>query len=313
MVAPIEGLVHIAGNAVLDVLVRGVTPEGTAAHVWSDNVQVIPHPVDAVLGGCGAATAYVLGGLGQQVTLNTNIGRDSWGDMLRTWLEGVEVDLAGLTAAHTAVHVIALEATGRRRSRYYRGEKVDWRTSVEMAVPQIFFASGYGAVEAEDAADLHGVFSTLRQRGALVAFDISPWFAGRLAVGQMHDLWRQVDCLIGTEEELLVWQQADNVEDLAQRLLDRGLDRVVVKRGSAGAFFAGRDGEQGHVEVLPVSTGNSVGAGDSFNGRLLFGLCQGEAFGRAVSAAADLATSVVKRGRGALGAVDYKRERCING
>ena len=88
--------------------------------------------------GCGAATAYVLGGLGQQVALNANVGQDAWGDMLRAWLQSVEVDVAGLKAARTAVHVIALDAAGRRQSHYYRGEKVDWRASLELRVPQVF-------------------------------------------------------------------------------------------------------------------------------------------------------------------------------
>ena len=158
MRAPVEGLVQIAGNAVLDVLVRGTGLGGAAAEVWSDNVQIVRNPVDGVLGGCGAATAYVLGGLGQQVALNTNLGQDVWGDTLRNWLESVEVDIAGLKAARTAVHVIALDAVGRRQSHYYRGEKVDWRASLELPVPQVFFAAGYGSVESEDAADLHAVF-----------------------------------------------------------------------------------------------------------------------------------------------------------
>ena len=302
MRVPVEGLVQVAGNAVLDVLVRSAAPSAPAADVWSDNVQIVEKPVDAVLGGCGAATAYVLGGLGQQVTLNANVGQDAWGDMLRAWLQSVEVDVAGLKAARTAVHVIALDAAGRRQSHYYRGEKVDWRASLELRVPQVFFAAGYGLVESGDVVDLHAVFSTLRRRGALVVFDVSPWFAGRVDVGQMHALWREVDCLIGTEEELLAWQDADSVEDLAERMLDRGLERVVVKRGAEGAFFAARDGEQGRVAVRCIPAGNSVGAGDCFNGRLLYGLCQGEALGCAARAAAEFATQVVERGRGALGA-----------
>ena len=163
---------------------------------------------------------------------------------------------------------------------------------------------GYGSGESEDAADLHAVFSALRRWGTLVVFDVSPWFAGRVDVERMHALWKQVDCLVGTEEELLVWQDAENAEDLAQRVLDRGVERVVVKRGPDGALFAARDGAQGQVDVRRVSAGNSVGAGDCFNGRLLYGLAQGEALYDAVSAAANLATRIVERGRGALGAFD---------
>jgi fructokinase len=297
----VEGLVHVAGNAVLDVLVRGADELGAGAATWADNVQLLEQPVDAVLGGCGAAAAYVLGCLGQQVSLNANIGADIWGGLLRNWLQSAEVEVGGLCCRHTALNVIALDAKGDRRSLYYTGDKVDWRVSLAGETPQLFLASGYGSVDGEDLRELFAVFSELRMRGAQVVFDPSPWFPGRVAPEDMHALWREVDCLVGTEDELLFWQDAHGVEDLAERVLYRGLQRVVIKRGAAGAFYAERDGSQGAVEVEEVKAANSVGAGDSFNGRLVYGLCRGEALGEAVYQAAELAKRVVERGRGALG------------
>ncbi len=297
---------HVAGNAVLDILLRDSEPLATAGDTWADNVQRLQKPIEATLGGCGAAAAYVLGALGQQVSLNGNIGGDIWGDILRAWLEQVEVEIDGLCAANTAVHVIALDERGRRRSHYYTGEKVDWRVSLLGSVPQYLLASGYGAVGAEDLRELAHLFAALRQRGARIVFDPSPWFAGRVASTDMHALWREVDCLVGTEQELMAWQEADNAEDLAERILDRSVETVVVKRGAEGAYFAARDGRQGHVSVRAIDAANSVGAGDSFNGRLLYGLCREERLEEAVRAAAELATRVVENGRGALGAIDLK-------
>ncbi|MFT5087599.1 MAG: sugar/nucleoside kinase (ribokinase family) [Planctomycetota bacterium] len=83
---------------------------------------------------------------------------------------------------------------------------------------------------------------------------------------------------------------------------------MVVKRGPKGAFYAARDGSQGPVSVEEVSAANSVGAGDSFNGRLVYGLCRQENLSDAVFAAAQLATRVVQNGRGALGAIEFERE-----
>jgi len=301
--------VHVAGNAVLDVLVRGAEQVESGGDTWSDNVQRLQQPVDAALGGCGAGAAYVLGALGQQVSLNANIGRDIWGGILRGWLEDVEVEVGGICAANTAVHVIALDGRGQRRSHYYTGEKVDWRASLEGAVPHYLLASGYGAIDAEDLRELAVLFSPLRRLGTRVAFDPSPWFAGRVQVSDMHMLWRDVDCLLGTEEELSFWQEADSAEELAERILDRGVETVVIKRGSEGAFYAARDGSQGHVPTEVIRAANSVGAGDSFNGRLVYGLCRQESLNDAVQAAAKLATDVVRNGRGALGAIDFNRSK----
>ena len=109
-----------------------------------------------------AATAYVLGGL-QQVALNANVGQDAWGDMLRAWLQSVEVDVQDSRPLDGRARHCPRRGR-RRQSHYYRGEKVDWRASLELRVPQVFFAAGYGSVIPR-CGDLHAVFSTLRRRG----------------------------------------------------------------------------------------------------------------------------------------------------
>jgi sugar/nucleoside kinase (ribokinase family) len=301
-VAVVPGLVHVAGNAALDMLVRDVSAlDVPAEDAWGANVQLLSRPIEAALGGCGAAPAYVLGHLGQRVVLNSNIGDDAWGQMLTGWLVGAGVECAKNIDAATAAHVIALQPDGRRRSFYYAGSRVDWSRSLVGETPEWFLASGYGKVQLADLRELHRVCGELRQRGAQVLFDSSPWFAGRVEVADMHALWAQVDCLSATEDELAAWVKGPDCAALAEEVLLHGVAKVVVKRGGQGAFYADRDGRRGKVEVESVAAANTVGAGDSFNGRLVFGLCRGEVLETAVNEAAALATRVVRGGRGVLG------------
>lgn len=300
----VPGLVHVAGNAVLDVLVRDVEPGGEAADSWGANVQLLERPVEGTLGGCGAATSYLLGRLGQRVQLNSNLGDDSWGALVRGWLEEAGVDICGTLAAVTAVHVIALDRKGQRRSLYFTGEKVQWKHSLDGDTPEWFLASGYGRVDAEDLVEMREVFAKLRQRGAKVMFDPSPWFEGRVSAEEMHGLFREVDCLVGTEGELRVWQEAQDSQELAVRILEMGPEIAVVKRGAEGAVFAESSGERGCLSAEKVENANSVGAGDTFNGRLLCGLCQREDLRSAVGEAVRIASRVVGKGRGVLGAFE---------
>lgn len=49
--AVVKGLIEVASNAVLDVLVRDVAaPEGPARDGWGANVQVLAKPVELALG-----------------------------------------------------------------------------------------------------------------------------------------------------------------------------------------------------------------------------------------------------------------------
>lgn len=301
----VPGLVHVAGNAALDILVRDVTASDVPAQdAWGVNVQLLSHPVQAALGGCGAAPAYVLGYLGRRVVLNSNFADDAWGQMLARWLAEVGVEWLPCIDAATAAHVIALQPDGRRRSCYYAGANVDWSRSLAGETPEWFLVSGYGKVQAADLEELRQVCGTMRQRGAQVLFDPSPWFAGRVTVEAMQTLWAQIDCLTATEAELAQWEVGDDCAGLAAGVLARGVEKVVVKQGGKGAFYAQRDGARGRAEVAFIAGANTVGAGDSFNGRLVHGLCGGEDLGTAVRAAADLATRVVRGGRGVLGLSD---------
>lgn len=300
-----RGQVCIAGNTALDILVRGVEEvQGAARDGWGANVQILDQSIEMVLGGNGAAPAYVLGRLGQPVRLISNIGSDSWSDLLHNWLVRVGVSICPGTARATAAHIITLNAESKRRSYYYAGEKVSWQDALEGDPPQWFFAAGYGLVDADDLAQLTSVFATMRQRGVKTAFDPSPWFADRVESRAMLDLWGQVDCLVATQEELSVWQEADSPQALAEQIVELGPEVVVIKRGGEGAIYAGRAIESGCVSAERLEATNTVGAGDSFNGRLLYGLCNGEKLPTAVSAAVSLATQVVRRGKGVLGALD---------
>ena len=300
-----QGLVRVAGNSCLDVLVRGVEDwGGPAQDGWSSNVHFMEGPNEAVLGGGGAAPAYLLGRLGGRVELVTNLGEDSWSRVLQAEIEAAQVAIHPVRAVATATNIILLSSTGARRSMYYAGAKVDWQRSLEGPTPEFFLASGFGLVGAEDLQVLHQVFIALRQRGTKIVFDPSPWFAGRVSSKAMLEVWQQVFCLVATEEELQFWQQGPGAEELALQLLEVGPEYVVVKRGAAGAAYAAKGKGSGLLPTDRVATGNTVGAGDSFNGRLVYEMCQGTSLGEAVGAAVATATRVVRQGRGVRGALD---------
>ena len=299
-------MIHVAGNSVVDVLVHGTEGAwGPAEDAWtSQNVRFLEEPPTPVLGGNGGASAYLLGRLGERVSLNTQIGTDVFGGILRQWMESACVHVVGPPASSTAVNLIPVSSGGERRSIYYTGDKVIWRRSLDAPDVAWFYASGYGQVTAEDLRELTSVFQTFRSRGTWVAFDPGPWFFAATNREEMLASYRAVDCLIGTESELSTWHPSDRVEHLVETLLSCGPRQVVVKRGGAGAAFGqgGRAAELAPAE--PVEGRNTVGAGDTFNAGLLSGIRRGESLGDAVRTGLQLAGGAVRRGRGVLGAVD---------
>jgi ribokinase len=304
------GSLHIAGNAVLDILLRDVADGPvTPADVWGDNVQRLTQPLSAALGGGGAGAAYVAARCGATVSLNSNLGGDTWGELLRTWLCRADIAICRSYAGASAAHVITLTPQGRRRSFYYTGSKVDWRRSLAEPTPEWFLASGYGGIDAGDAGVLLDVFRVLRERGSRIAFDPGPWFARYTDRAAMQQLWRFTDCLIGTQEELAFWlPQADDAPTLAVELSACGPRMVIVKLGEHGAVGADRTRPGDPPATINVTTravrgANSVGAGDTLNGRLLYELCRGRPLAQALERAVATASAVVATGKGVLGLI----------
>lgn len=331
--------IAVVGNTVVDVIVRGGNGlRAPGRDGWGEATHLVTEPVEVLLGGCGAAPAYVLGRLGASPALVTNMAADAWGGLVARWLVGAGVRIADPRepAAATAVHIVHVDDDGSRRSVYYTGAKVPWRACLNhldapragssgLETPWLetpcldgpwLLASGYGGVGAEDGPVLAEVFAAARARGARVAFDPGPWFGRCAGPGDMLGLWRDVDLLTATAEEIAPWlpergsapqgggYNSIGLADLALAACEAGPAIAVVKGGPRGAGYACRSGEAGTVETEPVPGASSVGAGDSFDARLIWGLATGEEIAAAVGAAVELATRVVRRGRGALGALD---------
>jgi sugar/nucleoside kinase (ribokinase family) len=146
----------------------------------------------------------------------------------------------------------------------------------------------------------------------------------------MLKLFSRLNVLTATQEELRAWdaierkifdkskssphkskQEDADGEDLAKQCLalcPRAM-LVVVKRGAAGASWAaplqGNESvESGSVKAHACETVNTVGAGDTFNAQLVYGLASGLAPGAAVKMAVMRATRAVRSGKGAIGAFE---------
>ena len=115
----------------------------------------------------------------------------------------------------------------------------------------------------------------------------------------MFELFAMVHCLSATESELGAWFSAAHPVTLAQRALDRGVKIIVMKRGPAGAMYAGAGDKTGTLSTTPVTGANTVGAGDTFNAGLLHGLSTEMSLQDAVAFAVRIATELVRVGRGA--------------
>jgi ribokinase len=111
-------------------------------------------------------------------------------------------------------------------------------------------------------------------------------------------IWSQVTWFTPNETEAALYVGKNlAAEESAKRLLERGLQGVVLKRGGKGAYVAVAGGKAAWVRPFEVEAVDTVGAGDCFNGVFAVALLEGrDPFAAARFASAAAAISVTRRG-----------------
>ena len=213
---------------------------------------------------CGVAR------LGHDSTIAAWIGQDQRGDRLRQWAHASGATFAPGSdgAVQTPVAYATLDAVGRATYTF----DLTWD------VPDLDVGS-YGHVHTGSiAATLEPggtkVVDVVRRAAGTVSYDpnVRPALMGRPA-----DVVARVEELVAAS-------------DIARRWLDLGTGLVVITKGPEGASVHLGSGESYDEPTLPVTIGDTVGAGDSFMagliGRLVdLGLLGGERSGERLRAA----------------------------
>src|SRR5450759_4362718 len=160
-------------------------------------------------------------------------------------------------------------------------------------------ASGvFAAISASTLPIARKTMDLMRGAGRSVSFDpnLRPtlWATPELMREAINDLATRADWVLPGLEEGRFLTGATSPQDIARFYRERGAKLVVVKLGSAGAYFAGEAGA-GQVAAFPVAkVVDTVGAGDGFAVGLISALLGGLSVPAAVRRGAWIGARVVQ-------------------
>ena len=299
-----EPVIAVAGAAAVDMTLRQPPRDwiGQVGHDVFAKLHRLEAPLEAGLGGNGAAAAYVLGKLGMTVLLNASISDDPTGQLIRGWLDDAGVRCIAAPAESDMVSITAADADGKRLGTLqHPGSDVDWCLSAGPSEATWLLIGVHAQVGESELPQVRAALKGFRGRGRTV-LDSGVGWTQDVKPEQLQELWAEVDLLIGTAEELAHWTGCEEPEAIAECVLGKGPSQVAVKMGADGAAYQSHDLPFEHQPACPVARSDvSIGAGDAFNGGLIAALARGVALPASVAQAQQTAARVVATGRGVLG------------
>lgn len=262
----------------------------------------------AYVGGSPTNIAVGVQRLGLNTALLTAVGEDKVGDFILKFLkdEGVHTGFIPRKAGHrSSAVVLGIQPPDTFPLVYYRDNAAD----IELTLDDVLAArvedagalevSGTGLAKEPSRSATFFAAERAQAAGKKVFLDIDfradQWHDPRAFGVTVRALLPLVSVAIGTEEEINAAMLSDpndleireqqisaplirgDIEANIRAILDvpNGPERLVVKRGSAGASIYSRSGEQQDVPGFPVDIYNVLGAGDAFASGFIYGQLRG--------------------------------------
>lgn len=244
------------------------------------------------LGGTATNVAVGAARLGRRTAVLTKVGPDDFGAYVRDALAafGVDASYVGTSVdLLTPVVFCALDPPEDPPLLFYRLPTAPDLTLTEADVPwdliaevPLLWVTGTGAsVEPARSTQRQmlarrGRPDTASGRWTVLDLDWRPmfWPAPEDARRQYELMLEHVTVVVGNRAEVEVAVGTRDPEQAARRLLDRGVELAVVKKGADGVLVATPGGMTTVVPQL-VDVVNGLGAGDAFGGALVHGLLSG--------------------------------------
>ncbi|MEW5961115.1 MAG: carbohydrate kinase family protein [Chloroflexota bacterium] len=301
----------IIGSTTADLLVMSeqAFDQSGADGFRGNNLVFTERPLTILLGGNGGNSAYVLAGLGAPTALCSAVGQDPLGDLLVSWLETRQVNLAGLTRspdyATSSSTILMADAAHQRVFHHLGATQAVCPENIPgflLTQAEILLISSFPILTGmRSGGGYAAVLSAAHQAGVLTAVDLGPAIGQPVTMAELGPLLPHLDYLMANVHELAVLTGGEDWEQAGDQLLAAGAARLVIKRGRDGA--SGR-GPNLRVDVpgFAVKAHISVGAGDSFNVGFLYGLQQGWPLAQALRFGNAVAALVVSGERGVLSA-----------
>ena len=262
------------GDMCVDLIINGsdVVPEfGQVEKLVGDYILE--------MGGSSCIFACQSARLGLRVGILGRVGRDSFGELVLARLRecGVDTDLVIVDPTlKTGLGIALCTEEGDRAILTYLGSinaiaPEDVTDDILASARHLHHGSYF--LHTRLRPHIPHIFSRARRLGLTISLDTN-WDPDDAWGAEVQALLPQTDIFMPNEAEALRIAGAPGLEEALARLRVLGANVVTIKRGSRGALVSDRQ-QVIRQQVEPVTGGDSIGAGDSFDAGFLAGWLRG--------------------------------------
>lgn len=217
-------------------------------------------------------------------------GHDSFGEDIRTVLSDLHVDTSGMRysdSQHTTLAFVSLAQNGERTFSFCRNPGADTQISPEdldksmLENARILHIGSLSLTDEPAKSTTLAAIEAVKKGGGLISYDpnyrANLWHGRSDAISLMKSIFPLADSVKVSDEELeLLFGKGISYEEGAKQILSQGVSLVLITLGSKGVYYATKQGFCGELGVPKVKVADTTGAGDSFNGGLLYRLTRRE-------------------------------------
>ena len=236
-------------------------------------------PVSATAGGAMLNTSVSLGRLGLPVRLVSELGEDAVGDLIMDFLNtnGVGTDLVTRYSGKTAVALAFLDENDDASYSFYKDYPADRKGlhAIQFQPGDLLLFGSFFAMTKEVREPLLRILKDARTAGATIIYDPNFRESHRSMLPGLKDYLFEnldyADVVRGSHADFRHIFNARSPDEAYRAMAEAGDKILIHTEGGRPVSF--RSGSQSFaIDVPPVDPVSTIGAGDSFNAGIIYGL-----------------------------------------
>ncbi|MCI8609570.1 MAG: carbohydrate kinase family protein [Firmicutes bacterium] len=295
------------GDMLADLIIREMPEE-----IVFNNTATQIEEVGLKGGGDALNNSIDMSRLGNHVALIGRLGCDIYGDYLYEECAKNGVDMQYCkksTTAPSPKSVILMQKGGNRRFFYFAGSNAEFSIDdVDLSLLdhcKILQVGGtFHLPEFDGEKGSVPLLKAAKERGVITSMDVNTDFTGRWNE-TICGCYPYLDYFLPSIEQAVLITGKEDVRDMADFFLERGVGTAVIKMGSQGCYVKSRDGQAFYCGCYRVPVVETTGAGDAFVSGFLTSVLRGKNLRDCVVFATACSAQVVQTVGANAGMKDY--------